>query len=358
MMRSYRIILLCLSIAVFALAGSPVLAFHDAGVAHCNGCHTMHNSPDNPSDSAAGNDMLLKQSNATDVCTGCHDTSYGNTWGASVTDPGTLYGGGQFVFLLEDNLNDGHGGSDPSNYIPGYQAGHSVISLDKGTVVDPVNSTSPGGSYLSAYMHCTSCHDPHGKGGHFRLLYGSDYPISMAQGYSYNYTTPAPEAAGYSFFGPGESNSRHTAFQSGMSEWCGNCHGDYHNTSYPTVLVHPSGAALGAAISVNYNIYEGSGHYTGDGSDAYLAMVPFEEPTMTTDYVGAASGTSRVMCLTCHRAHASSGPNAGRWDFNVTIWEEEGVESGAYAIPNPYAATSGTHQRSMCNKCHVKDPEV
>ena len=37
---------------IFALAfaivfvASPALAFHDAGVAHCNGCHTMHNSQD------------------------------------------------------------------------------------------------------------------------------------------------------------------------------------------------------------------------------------------------------------------------------------------------------------------------
>ena len=143
-----------------------------------------------------------------------------------------------------------------------------------------------------------------------------------------------------------------------MSEWCGNCHGDFHNTSYPTVLKHPSGAAIGATIAANYNMYEGTGTYTGDGTDAYLAMVPFEDPTMTTDYTGAASGTARVMCLSCHRAHASSGPNAGRWDFNVTIWSEEGVESGSYPIPNPYAATAGDHQRSMCNKCHAKDPAL
>ena len=25
---------------------SPAVAFHDGGVAHCNGCHTMHNSQD------------------------------------------------------------------------------------------------------------------------------------------------------------------------------------------------------------------------------------------------------------------------------------------------------------------------
>jgi hypothetical protein len=354
---SARKTLLALSIGALFLAGMSAMAFHDGGVAHCNGCHTMHNSPDNPADTPAGNSYLLLQSNSTDTCVRCHDTSYGNTWGASVAAPGNIYGGGQFVFLLEDNLNDGHGGGDPGEEILGHQAGHNVISLDKGTAIDPVNATSPGGAYLSAFMHCTSCHDPHGQGGHFRILYGNDYPESLAMGYSFIYTAPAPTAVGMpSFFGPGESNSNHTAYQAGMSQWCGNCHGDYHNTAYPTTLKHPSGASLGATIAANYNIYEGSGTYTGDGSDAYLVAVPFEDALSTPSYVGAASGTSVVMCTSCHRAHASSGPNSGRWDFNITEYIEEGVESGSYAIPNPYAATSGDLQRSLCNKCHLQDP--
>jgi hypothetical protein len=58
------------------------------------------------------------------------------------------------------------------------------------------------------------------------------------------------------------------------------------------------------------------------------------------------------MCLTCHRAHASSAPDAGRWDFNVTLLHEDGDESGSYEIPDPY---SSVNQRSLCNKCHKKD---
>ena len=40
----------------------------------------------------------------------------------------------------------------------------------KGTGVDPVLVTSPGGSYPASEMACTSCHDPHGSAG-FRLTY-------------------------------------------------------------------------------------------------------------------------------------------------------------------------------------------
>ena len=43
-MRKLRLTVIALS--VLGLATIPALAFHDAGVAHCNGCHTMHNSQD------------------------------------------------------------------------------------------------------------------------------------------------------------------------------------------------------------------------------------------------------------------------------------------------------------------------
>ena len=57
--------------------------------------------------------------------------------------------------------------------------------------------------------------------------------------------------------------------------------------------------------------------------------------------------------MTCHRAHASSAMDAGRWDFNVTFLSEDGDESGSYEIPDPYADPG--NQRSLCNKCHVQD---
>lgn len=93
----------------------------------------------------------------------------------------------------------------------------------------------------------------------------------------------------------------------------------------------------------------------GNGSfnTAYLALVPFEDPNndVTSRVVGAIDGSSRVSCVSCHRAHATSAPDAGRWDFSVTGLAEDGDESGSYALPNPY----GAEQRSLCNKCHGKD---
>ena len=50
-------------------------------------------------------------------------------------------------------------------------------------------------------------------------------------------------------------------------------------------------------------------------------------------------------------AHASSAADAGRWDFNVTLLEEDGDAFGTYPLPNPY----DENQRSLCNKCHGQD---
>ncbi len=53
------------------------------------------------------------------------------------------------------------------------------------------------------------------------------------------------------------------------------------------------------------------------------------EARLFTDYAAGRqvdAHTNGVLCLTCHRAHATSSPDAGRWDFNVTLLFEDGLE--------------------------------
>lgn len=318
--------------------------FHSGGVGSCGGCHAMH-----ASGSSTG--PLLLDDNPTDLCLRCHETDNGNSWGTGLLAPGPTYGGGPFIFLLEDNLNDGPGGNDPTNLIPGHQAGHNVVSTRKGTVADPSFARSPGGNYPSANLHCTSCHDPHGRGGHYRMLYGNDYPDAVVNGQTFTYTRPAPDAVGIPLDGAPESDTNHNAYQRGVSEWCANCHDLYHDRTGQQNLEHPS-EPLGSDEIDTYNSYRGTGFYDGDGLTAYIATVPIESPAITTDFRGPIPGGSRVMCLSCHRAHASSGPRSGRWDFNITTWAEEGVNSTSWPIPNPYSATAGDNQTRLCEKCH------
>ena len=159
----------------FVLAGSS-FAFHDEGVAHCNGCHTMHNSENGTlvdPDSPQGNDWLLKDATPSDVCLGCHAANggtghLGNVLSDDPLVPDPEKGGGNFVFLLEDNINDGHAGA--TNPIPGDAAGHNINAPGYGLVSDATLATAPGGKFPATQLGCSSCHDPHGNP-NFRLLY-------------------------------------------------------------------------------------------------------------------------------------------------------------------------------------------
>ena len=353
------------AVAVVAIFAAPAAAFHDGGVAHCNGCHTMHNSQggaimaDGGSPGQGISNYLLLGATPSDTCLRCH-AGDGGSYHVLASDPlvpTDERGAGDFVFLLEDNVNDGHAGA--TNPIAGYAAGHNIVAPGHGISADPVLTTAPGGTFPAADMACSSCHDPHGTDS-FRLLYGANRLV-RTDGSTYLFPNAAPTAEGLGLFFGVESNSNHTAYQGGMSAWCGNCHGDFHNNA--AALIHPSGVPLGSDIASAYNAYNGttdcvnnpaaSGLPCGTGTQptAYLAQVPFEDPANTTTSTAGPSSGSVVMCLTCHRAHATSSPDAGRWDFNVTLLDEDGVESGAFALPNPYDA----NQRSLCNKCHSKD---
>ncbi len=151
---------ICYGLVIFLLiAGTSSLqaraGVHDGGVGACNNCHVMHADEsgllaDNP---------LLKGNNPSDLCLSCHATAFGAVLGMDPLAPPPEMGAGNFVFLLEDNLNDGPDGM--TNPISGDAAGHNLNAPGYGLSSDPTFVTSPGGTYSSALMSCTSCHDPH-----------------------------------------------------------------------------------------------------------------------------------------------------------------------------------------------------
>ena len=166
-----------------------------------------------------------------------------------------------------------------------------------------------------------------------------------------------------------------------MSEWCQNCHPQINSSN-----MHPTGGstALPQGIANNYNAYKSSGNLTGTSATSYTSMVPFE--LKTNDYsvlksvansVGSVrtgpTGTANVMCLTCHRAHASGWDSMTRWnmqtEFIVYNGNYPGIDIGTpaeYAQGRTTAETQKTFydrpattyasfQRSLCDKCHPDD---
>ena len=142
---------------------------------------------------------------------------------------------------------------------------------------------------------------------------------------------------------------------------------------------HPVGnnvAQLGG-LADNYNRYVKSGDLSADftsvGGGPYLHFVRFERgikdvtqlhPTGVEALTGPTT-TSNVMCLSCHRAHASAFTYSGAWDFSAEFLAESHPANGDTGVIGNDVLNSyygifikdvfGEYQRSFCNKCHIKD---
>lgn len=348
-----------LTIGVTGLA----FAFHSGGVAECGGCHSMH-SP------APGGSFLLIRSDQSSTCLDCHanadtaPTSYHvMTYPVPATGvpPAEMTPGGDFAYLLKNYTMTIRGTTSTEL---GQTHGHNVVATDFGIAADTDFSTSPGGTFPSAQLACTSCHDPHGKyrriGGDtnytidtkgapiigsgsyktsavptatqavgvYRLLAGVGYPAAAFPGVpaaivpsTYNQseaTNQVRVAYGYSATGAGKTS---------WSEWCGTCHAAMHSGfgNY----VHPTEETLGSTIANIYQTYVSSGNMTGSNATSFLSLVPFIESTgnspdyailkthssNTNSYLNGPSSSDRVSCMSCHRAHTSGFPEALRWQM-------------------------------------------
>jgi len=225
----------------------------------------------------------------------------------------------------------------------------------------------------------------------YRHLAGRGYQPKSLTG-SHAFVNDSPAAVVSSDFNRSEAVVQTgIAYGRGMSEWCANCHPAMLQQSYTSGMAglrHPVGnsARLTAAIALNYTAYVSSGVMTNtDPSRAFSTLAPFE--LGTADYAilkaQAAPGahdppspTSNVLCLSCHRSHASAFPSKLRFfDRNefMTVADSDGAAvydssttenkiNYGYTIQQQQAAyygrpasAFGPFARVYCNKCHAKD---
>jgi cytochrome c553 len=165
-----------------------------------------------------------------------------------------------------------------------------------------------------------------------------------------------------------ESDISHVDYGSGMSEWCGNCHASYLNADH-SQFEHPAGVneQLESDMIVNYNTYIRTGDFSGDASTAFLQFVPFErgisDPLLLDpNSTFGPDSNSTVMCLTCHRAHATAFRASGRWDHDAVLLADSHPAPGDTGVAGNDVLYSyygrdivtefGSGQRAFCEKCH------
>jgi hypothetical protein len=344
--------------------------------------------------------------------------------------------GGDFAWLSKTYSYAVRGAT--TTYSPG---GHGLNIPDLGVDTSGTGN-SPGGSFPAASLSCASCHDPHGKArtdasgnlvpqnaykiigsgsystlpapavgeaaisayGTYRLLYTNNsyyttnysgpVPATIASG-TVTFST-APLAVAPSTYNQGENVNQvivRYGAQAGRTFglWCASCHANMHTNSGK--VVHPIDAAMGASGETGYyNAYVNSGNHQGAAGSSYLTLVPFASDGAATRASLAAGATnnlptgagpdanSQVMCLSCHRAHASGFQGDIRWEYegefltyvqtntNVAVWPgtDTTPQAPQFARGKTAAETQaayydrpvtqfGAYQRSLCNKCHAQD---
>ncbi len=375
----------CIMIFMFqAWTSYAAMSFHTGAAGECEECHE-------------GTDGKLKGFDAGSTCLRCHEAPIGGranycvaTNGADLRGgrpPSQMTPGGDFGYLKKNyRWSLRPGGKEESS--PGDGHGHNINAASYNYVADKTHATAPGGSYPAAELSCISCHDPHGKiargdnaSGAYRMLGGIGYSPHSARGIVF--TVAAPVAVAPREYNRAEAmTSTRVAYGKGMSEWCTNCHTNWCSGTHG----HPTcgNAKCRGNIVANYNGYVKTGAGNGQDNASYTSLVPFEEgiddklilavhASTGGSFTRGPDWNSNVMCLTCHRAHASAWDSITRWNMTATFIVYKGlypgIDNGAPAelaqgrtsaemqvayYGRPCSAFSD-YQRSLCNKCHMRD---
>ena len=382
-------VVLLLAVLVTLWQGRAGEAFHSGNARECKECHV-------------GDGPSLRGLDASSTCLRCHRAPRGarkptGHYVATHDDdmragmpPVQLTPGGDFGYLKKTYAWTSSRGRLGSS--PGERHGHNIVAMDYGYRADTKNSTVPDGAFPGSAFSCVSCHDPHGKiaksvdtAGAYRLLGGIGYESNAAKGIAFTFAPPVAVAPRDYNRSEAITDTR-VAYGKGMSEWCTNCHARIGQDAGAARYGHPVGghARFSQETISNYNAYVKSGDLNGSGATSYTSLAPFEEGTDDRvvlaqhanndgSFTRGPEQGSIVMCLTCHRAHASGWDQMTRWNMatEFIIYDDvyPGTDNGSpaqYALGRTAAETQkalydrpktlfASYQRGFCNKCHAKD---
>ena len=333
------------------------IAFFVCGVSYarvrgpCSNCHTMHNYQNGELVSPSGpRSYLLK-----DSCAGCHTNPNGGETIVTIgvtripivnngVEPLQSLAGGNFYWVKVGGDRKGHNCLS----IPG-------ISSDQTLTQAPGKPSSASGPSC-ANCHdqisgCESCHDPkhHAddsgpvvgeSGGWYRYLNSSEHGSSTTgvkgiEDDDWEYTVSATDHNEYNGCDNPYGNEDNS-----MSNYCAGCHQQFHGLSYTDTdgnviydgqspwFRHPTHLPLPNDPSKEYYYYNNPG---GTGPGSYNPLVPVaRDPTALSSMTGPSAtvtpGSDQVMCLSCHRAHASPYDHLLRWDYKG--WPQNGQSNG------------------------------
>jgi len=217
----------------------------------CSDCHTQHNSengqPMRTDNNPLPAPMLLRRGTALELCLSCHDGSNPNA-------PDVMA---------------------PVGYV-GDPAGGAFSPLNAHHLNNPTAEVPPGGT-IPMVLTCTTCHDPHGNDNYRNLR---PDPTKTGQPSVTIVTVQSNRANGTN---PSQVYvPSNVIYKSGVSKWCGQCHGDptHHSVDKP----------MWGSAAADYAAW----------SSTTLPRVPVHSLDNTIP-----SADDQVICISCHKAHGS-----------------------------------------------------
>jgi hypothetical protein len=298
----------------------------------CSSCHTMHNSQNGQAMAKddSGNltftpyGVLLIYS-----CVGCHSAANAITWQDGITKAPVVFNTGE--------PNYGNNGLAAGNfYYVGANDlyGHNVFTTNSDGTLGNTPPGAPDDTALTAQLRCAGtwgCHGHNGrqsgdtavddqtiamKGAH----HGDDIPplegslADVARNYRFLLGIKGKEDTDWE---KDNVNTSHNEYKGAIgftdtttiSYLCGECHGNFHSADLGSTTpwrMHPTDVVLKNSVGAEYSAYTN-----------YSMVAPVARPE--DNYTGNADvvrpGTDIIMCLSCHRAHASPYYKMMRWDY-------------------------------------------
>ena len=343
----------------------------------CSNCHTMHNSQ-------GGTNMQIGYDPATDAqasllrangCLGCHATSLGGTWQG--------VGGAPIVYNTSvPTYGDGNVGLAAGNFYYTKTASGADNTTSRGHSLTCVgfadNADTPTGQRTSCATNdchqtgtsttglqghgCEACHLPaHHKGdtsggwadaddGYYRFLGpiraadgGSDDHVRGVRGYEDDDWQKTCDSSDHNEYSGEDKNGGYFS----ISHFCAGCHSTSSDpsecknfcVSSPPEKFHAANLELPDPEVSSYDGYVGYNGPPPGGPWDYEPMLPIARSDIATGgpypYNKVShSSTDHLMCLTCHRAHASPYDNMLRWDNMLVLGDQESYY-GCIGCHNP-----------------------
>jgi len=314
---SYHFIAIFLCMQVLAQGVDAIVT------GRCDNCHTMHNSQDSTNVLRTGAGVgwdsdkkiaggTLQETPAGNLlvtnCIGCHSSTTTQTIIEDVNgsripivyntvEPVNMLAGGNFYWL--ENTSDIEQIADAR--------GHNVRTIDGN---DYNLDFAPGGSNVEG-IECIDCHLP-------RHHSNDSQTVVDATGGWYRFL-PNVKGIEDPDWEQTKSPTKHNEYKGGrpsseksISTFCSGCHPYFY--SHEEIgdaspwRRHPADEILPGDDTKEYS-----------GYTQYNPLAPVARPDLS-DYTGPSSdvtpGTDMVMCLSCHRPHATPNADILRWNYS------------------------------------------